>query len=237
MATATKKKNTTVKIVEEKKPKVEITVDNTEEEILSFEKEDREITFDPDVEKFKLLPEKVIRELGYYNARNYWISYSIYLEGKKEQSGQKVIASPELRVVSQPYNARAAKRFEVRNKDPNKEYHWIRPDEVDESGYLGWMPCTDPNVITFGYKGSGQHVIISPSAPGTIEQLLVEIPKDLYKQNVERPHKESNQKQKEAVDGNLEEDVAKSGGIPFEAKENDGIPWKEERPSRRVDNG
>ena len=38
MATATKKKNTTVKIVEEKKPKVEITVDNTEEEILSFEK-------------------------------------------------------------------------------------------------------------------------------------------------------------------------------------------------------
>lgn len=212
---------------------VEISVDNTEEEVLKFNEDDNvNVTFASEIGKFKELPEKVVSKLYSQATKAYWVSWTLHRAAvQQEKDG----GPAKTKVIAQPVAARATNRIHVGNKNPKMHYEWMLPQQIAEMGYKGWRHCEDPNVDTFAHPAAGVHKMASPSEPGVDEQLLMEIPQELFAK-YEEQRKEKNKGQRESSpEAKFKDEALKSGVAAFEPKENDGRSWSDVQSERPVE--
>ena len=215
-------------VIEEKdnlKPSMEVSIDTIDKDMLYFQESGGILHFDSTPGKFKVLSEDLIKELNHANTRNYWLSYSSWIQELKEKENPPVKG---VQVLKQPTASRASARMEVTGKKPGMNYAFMRPDQIPLAGYAGWRACEDPNIETFCKQPDNTHKLISPTEPGVTEQVLMEISNELYVKNVERPLKEKNAKRLQGPDNKLRSETYEAGAKPYEEKPNSNIRWREE---------
>ncbi len=216
-----------VKVPVKKQVIKNISVDITEEDVLKWNEAGHGLIFESDIGQFKALPEKVVNQLSHVNTRAYWVSYTLHKQAValEEAGGPAVLHD----IRPSPTAARATTRLEVQGKQPNMHYEYMLPQELQLKGYQGWRPSTDPRVKTFCKTPGGSHQLISPTEPGTPEQVLMEIPKETFAE-IDQIRKDTNELARtgKLAEGKFERDAAKDGVRSFIPDENDGHAWREE---------
>ena len=230
--------------------KIQISIDTTEEEVVRYDQDGHSLDFvvDPP-ESFRQLSDKVAEKLSRDARRLYWIAYGMWKERLKVQSGEKVLATPGFEVTHQPFTARASERLKLFDNSSGKEletkhgyYHkngkcfsFVRPDELRERGYLGWRPTSDPDVDGFANPISSNPKLNSPIDPLKTELIAVEFSEENLIKNVIKPRKERANAAKGTADARTTEELSKTGVVPYDAPENDGVPWRDVKPSETDD--
>ena len=188
------------------KKQVVIDVDNTDEEVLKYDKDGFKIVFESSLESFKRLPDKIVEKLSYLSARTYWVSYGLW---QAEQRQKLQGGPPQIQSFLPPAGARASVRLKIDNKKSGMVYARCRPDLLGKFQRVGWSVCEDPKVKTFGSPASGQHHLMHPVNPGEVEQILVCMSEADYAKNVSAPQKEKAKGVSAKVDRTIAGDLRK----------------------------
>jgi len=197
----------------ENNPKrINLTIDNTIEDIVKYQEEGVEIFFPDSDEEFIQLSEEEIKELNLFNKQKYNIACGVKyrtLRLDDVKHAHKVF-KPRAGFAS------ATDRLEIRGGDPSMHRFWKRPDELQKMNYEGGRVCKDPTVETFGgtdeygksNAGSSVHKV---SANGVDELILCETPKE---RNIARRKaiESKSQNRNKAVDEAVKTEIAKLGG-------------------------
>lgn len=156
--------------------KMTITLDNTPEEVLSYDRDGYLLSFDDSPAKFLDLPTAVYKELSMRNRDSYSVSYTFYRKSLEERD------NPPSGIRVEGRGASATQRLKV--TDPREGVHkaWIRPDMVDEFQAKGYKVSNDPRVKTFGSDPGSTHTV---AAYGATELILAEIPEKDFQANQE----------------------------------------------------
>jgi hypothetical protein len=196
---------------------VKITLDNTPEQVLNFEKEGYTLFFEDEPGKFLNLPQEVVDKLNSSNRTRFLVACGVHARLRQEQEHPENLRSAGLEIS--PRLASATSRLLVRGKKPGMAYCWKRTDELRQASYEGWKVATDPGLETFGGEaGSTKQV----SAGGQTELVLMEIPEETSLA-MQRASAEKSEKRARNVESSTAEDIRKSGGIPYVQKPGDKV--------------
>jgi hypothetical protein len=198
--------------------RVDVTLDTTEEDVLKYNEEGKNLFFDGDLDSFKVLSDNTIDQLSYINRQRYFSSYGEYkynLEHKDEEN----ITS---RIQVSPRYATATGRLEVHGKDPRFHYCWKRPDELRQAKYEGYEVADDDALDTFQGKDkvSSLHKV---GAYGDDELVLTKIPQELFDER-QRAIQEKSTKRIKAVEDTAKDEMRRAGGLPYEPPKGPGGP-------------
>jgi len=182
--------------------KMTITVDNTPEEVLSYDKDGYLLSFEDSPEKFLDLPLEAFRSLSPRSKASYSVSYTFYRKLLEERD------HPPSGIKVEGRGASATQRLKV--NDPRQGIHkaWIRPDMVDEFQAKGYTVSHDPRVKTFGSDPGSTHTV---SAYGATELILAEIPEKTYQADQEALADKAVGKSR-AIDEGTQAALEKAGG-------------------------
>jgi hypothetical protein len=154
----------------------------SDREILQWEAMGEEILFDSGVDEFRVLPDNVREELSRRNLDRYWVSYHHW----KDQVRVKDQPKPS-GITVEPVSSSPDLRMQVTFKDPefHKKWHecWIRPDEIRERSYRGYVPVETDEVEVFCSTPAGPPAITD--GQGKTEMVLYKIPNELLRQHDE----------------------------------------------------
>ena len=181
------------------KKRVFVKKDTSDEQVLRWVDEGKEIFFESGLDNFRELPDNVRGELDRQSLDRYWLAFHHW----KDQEKRKGMPAPS-GVTVEPVASSAQRRIQVDFKDPDfhKKWHecWIRPDETRERSYRGYVPVGAEEVEVFCSTPAGPPAITD--GQGKTEMLLYKIPNKLYK--------EQKQVRKQRFAGRLEQDQAKA---------------------------
>lgn len=192
--------------------RVDLTIDNTIEDIVKYQDKGYELFFVDSDEKFLQLSEDEVKELNLFNKQKYNIACGIRY---------RTLRLDEIKHAHKVFKPRAGfasatDRLEIRGGDPSMHRFWKRPDELQKVAYEGGRVCKDPSVITFGgtdedgrsATGGTSHTV---SADGIDELVLCETPKE---RNIARRKavEAKSQNRNRAVDESAKNEIAKLGG-------------------------
>lgn len=170
-----------------------VTKSTSDEQVLVWVSQGVELDFDSSLDSFKELSDNVRRELNRENLDRYWVSYHHW----KDLEKRKDMPEPSgIRV--EPVASSADLRMKVDFKDPG--FHdkwtecWIRPDEVRERSYRGYVPVQSDEVEVFCSTPAGPPAITD--GQGKVEMLLYKVPNEI--------RAEARRKQKEQSLGRLD---------------------------------
>lgn len=189
--------------------KINITEDNTLEEVLKYDNEGYLLVFDPD--SFMELSGNDLRSLRKINRDRYSVYKEIAEDAKKRVPRDEKILD-EFQVAASA--GLAARRLEVKGKDPKFAYRWERPDMVEDRRDEGWNVVNDGVSTLRNQSGKGIHRI---GAQGQEELVLIAIPKEKLAVRQERKRL----KRQRAIEGIAVESKAsieKLGGIHIDDK-------------------
>lgn len=201
---------------EDKSNRKLITVDNTIEEVLSYNKEGYLLSFEDEPGKFLVLESKVLAALTDRNRTSYMLSEGFHARRVREARDPESFATPGLKV--NPRLATATDRLRVEGGDPNKHYCWKRPDELQQAAYDGYQIARGENLKTFMGKGDVTHKV---GAMGQDELVLMEVPKELHEARM-KANESKSQSRIAAVEKNAIEEMRQGGGrgyVPQEEQE------------------
>jgi len=192
--------------------RVNLTIDNTIEDIVKYQNEGCEIFFPDSDDEFLQLSEEEIKELNLFNKQKYNIACGVRY---------RTLRLDDIKHAHKVFKPRAGfasatDRLEIRGGDPSMHRFWKRPDELQKVVYEGGRVCKDPSVTTFGgtdengrsTTGGTTHTV---SADGTDELVLCETPKE---RNIARRKaiEAKSQSRNKAVDEAVKTEIAKLGG-------------------------
>lgn len=190
-------------------PKVTISIDQTPEEVVSYDQAGYILYFEDDPDRFLDLPVEVIQELSPRSRAAFSVAFTFYQKLKEERvnppSGVKVI----------PSFSSAQKRLKVNRSAGLKEkMHecWIRPDQVNEFLGNGYKVVNDKDTQTFNSDPGTTHTV---GVNGETELLLVEVPKADYDLQQAALADKAVGKSR-AVEQAMQADIARAGGAPPE---------------------
>lgn len=132
--------------------KVIVGIDKSPEDVLKLASEGHTLFFE-DGDDFLELPEEIVSELNGDTKKRYRVAKAI-------ASGEDVMGTAVADTLgfSVDYNVRpgsAGETTAVYGKDPNREYHWGRPDKHNKHMAEGYEVDVDPSVSTrFGESGT-----------------------------------------------------------------------------------
>lgn len=190
--------------------RIDVTLDMTEEDVIQYDKDGKNLFFDGDLGAFKELSDKTLSQLSSLNRVRYFSSYGEYTYNKKREFEPKISE----RVKVSPRYATATQRLEVLNKDPNKHYVWKRTDEVRAAKYEGYQVSSDEKLDTFGSDTSSVHTV---GETGEAELVLMETSKENFKAR-QRAISEKSQRRIKAVEDTAKEEMRRDGGLPYEGE-------------------
>ena len=148
-----------------------------DEQILGWIEEGKEIFFESGLDEFKELADNVRGELDRQSLDRYWLAFHHWKDlGKRK--GQPAPSG----ITVEPVSSSAELRMQVDFKDPDFKDKWrecwIRPDEVRERSYRGYVPVGAEEVEVFCSTPAGPPAIID--GQGKTEMLLYKVPKQVY---------------------------------------------------------
>jgi hypothetical protein len=194
-----------------------ISIDNTPTEVLDYEVKGFTLFFDDEPGRLLNLSDEVVEKLSSTNRTRYLVACGVHARLKEEREHPEVKRTPGLEIS--PRLASATNRLLVRNKKPGMAYCWKRSDELRQASYEGWKVAIDPNLETFGGEvGSTRQV----SAGGQTELVLMEIPEETSLA-MQRAAAEKSEKRAKNVEASTQEDIRRSGGIPYVQKPGDKV--------------
>jgi hypothetical protein len=159
------------------KKRVFVKRETSDEELLGWIEEGRDIFFESGVDSFRELADNIREELDKRALDRYWLAFHHW----KDQEKRKGQPAPS-GITVEPVASSAQRRIQVDFKDPEfgKKWHecWIRPDEVRERSYRGYVPVGSEEVEVFCSSPAGPPAITD--GQGKTEMLLYKIPNELY---------------------------------------------------------
>lgn len=159
------------------KSRVFVDKSTTDEQVLNWVEEGKEIFFESGLDNFKELADNVRGELDRPSLDRYWLAFHHQRELDKRK-GQPAPSG----ITVEPVSSSAELRMQVDFKDPGfkEKWHecWIRPDEVRERSYRGYVPVGAEEVEVFCSTPGGPPSITD--GQGKTEMLLYKVPKELY---------------------------------------------------------
>jgi hypothetical protein len=190
--------------------KIEITQDNSFDEVVKYDEEGYLLAFSPD--SFLELGSDELRQLKKINRDRYAVYKEIAQDAKKRNPKDEKVLE-DFQVASTA--GLAARRLEVKGKDENFAYRWERPDMVEDRRDEGWEVVTKGVSTLRNQKSKGIHRI---GAQGQEELVLISIPKEKLAAKKERKRL----KRQRAIEGIVSESKAsieKLGGIHIDEKQ------------------
>lgn len=186
-----------------------VTLDTPIEDVVRYDSEGHNVSFEDSLGKFLDLPDEVLKKLSASTQTRYLVSFRSNARLKKEKANPELFRSPGIEVS--PRLASATSRIEVYGKDPNKDYVWKRSDELQTASHEGWKVSQDPNLQTFGGEvGSSRQV----AADGKTEMVLMEAPKGTSRA-LQLAAAEKSKKRMEGIEASTAQDMRRSGGTPY----------------------
>lgn len=198
---------------EDKSNRKLITVDNTPEEVLSYNKEGYLLSFEDEPGKFLVLESKVLAELSDRNRTSYMLSEGFHARRVREARNPEEFATPGLKV--NPRLATATDRLRVEGGDPDKHYCWKRPDELQQAAYDGYQIARGENLKTFMGKGKMTHKV---GAMGQDELVLMEVPQELHEARM-KMNEDKSKSRIASVEKNAIEEMRSGGGRGYVPQE------------------
>jgi hypothetical protein len=198
-------------------PLVEITLDNTWEEVVSCDKEGKKLLFNDAVGRFFELSPIQVRELSHDNRQRYFLA-----EGAAKFNKHEARIAPIADIAVSGRFASPAARLEVTNKTPGRHYTWKRTDEVANYKRDGYEVATEDGLGTADSVPSGVRKV---TAHGEDELVLMSIPQELEDARV-RAKLERNRRLEQGQEKELESQlgeqffdptVRRQGGTQFGA--------------------
>ena len=182
--------------------KVVIYPTTSYEEVLQYDKEGRDLVWDP--ENFHRLTEEEVRGLRAETKAR----YSVFLELAEEAA----VRNPEeeeitARIKVSDDVGSAMTKLEIRNKRKGMSYRWERPDMVDVRLDEGYRYAKGIKTL----RGAGPDGVHRIGTHGQTELVALEVPEAV----IERKRRERHLRRKRAIDGipsKTRADVEKLGG-------------------------
>jgi hypothetical protein len=182
-----------VEVKSPKSKKVPISLDNSVEDAVKYDKDGLELSFDSTPGKFLELPDEVVKGLSVVNRTSYALSY---LAHQTEVKQQDVQPTEDLSIYAR-YST-PIRRLEVRweSKEREREFRkrwhlcWKRPDELQYCQSEGYSKVTKSDgVISFAYdEKRGIHVV---GVAGQPELVLMKCPVEVYEGKLREAGKQS----------------------------------------------
>ena len=177
--------------------------DTSDAQILEWDEKGKDVFFETQVDRFRVLPDNVRGELSRKNLDRYWVSYHHWKDQERLKDEPKPFG-----VKVEPVASGADTRQQVVFKDPAfpEKWHecWIRPDEVRERSYRGYVPVDPKEVEVFCSTPAGPPAIVD--GQGRTEMLLYKIPNELYEQQ-KREQKQRGADQFQGEQGRVREQL------------------------------
>lgn len=191
--------------------KIEITLDNSFEDVVKYDEEGYVLSFSSDQGKFLKLETGQVEKLSRGNRAAYATSYMLWNEAKE------VSTNPPTEGLSiRPQFATARTRLKIHFVSPEAEkafrakWHevWKRPDELHMAQSEGYSVVTEEDgVVSFGGGSRNLHVL---GGGNTDELVLMKCPLEAYKTRIEYVS-EISKRRDGAIDNKIEETARRSG--------------------------
>ena len=162
----------------ESKPKktiLKIDLDTSLTDVLKYDKEGLELSFETSPERFKHLGKEIVEALSRSNKKNYWVSYGMMRKEKDDLS-----STPQIQI--NPRYASANTQFEFNVTDPGFKAKytcsWLRPEQTQSARVNGYtfVEKSDP-IECFNRDSQGRPIV---GVTGAVEQVLMKIPTEIY---------------------------------------------------------
>ena len=181
-----------------------ITIDDTPQKVLSLDKEGYLLVFDDDPERFLELDLEVVQNLSERSKRDYGLA-SYYSRKLAEER-----LNPPSGIKVTPGYASARQQLKVEGGRKGMHRAWQRPDQERKRKRQGYKVCDDPTVETFNSTVSGTHTL-GDMRGGEPEQILMEIPQELYDAEQQRLADKAVGKSR-AIDQSTQASLERMGG-------------------------
>ena len=197
-------------------PRVNISVDQTFEDVLGFDEKGKLLVFDHEPGRFLELSEKQVSQLSYHNKGAYFVSKEMF-------RGAVAEAEPDfLKGLSIMQGASPTARLGVKGLRPGMHGCWKRDDEVAGCLREGYTVVQGDEVETFASRVGSAHTL---GAKGNVEMVLMEIPQAAYMARIKAAEQVS-QRRVKGAEATAVAEMRQGGGIPFESSDDTSGGWK-----------
>lgn len=159
-------------------PKVRVTGDMSDKEIIDLDNEGAVLLFDSDT--VRELSEETTRKLGHDNARDYFLA----LGERRARSRADEVPAPTGRVeyVRSPFEGLGFKRMEVVKK-PGWHDYWADPREVDNRKAVGYQVVEDHAAAPNADHSNSTNRLFTDE--GKVDLVHMRVPEEKYKQHIQ----------------------------------------------------
>lgn len=182
-------------------------------DIVKADKAGLKLIFNP--ERFRVLPEKVLKQLSYKNV----MAYTVVREAwKRINEAEESMSNPPFPAYAiTPEYASATAQLAIHGGDKKKwHYCWKRPDEVGGCLAVGYVYADDKEIRAFNRDKKTSAPIVGVA--GNVELILLKIPVAKYKA-LQRIHQDESRRLDGAVKENAKEAMRRQGLVPVEEGE------------------
>jgi hypothetical protein len=186
-----------------------ISIDTKIKDVIDLDSKGYLLNFESEPDKFKKLPEEVVKELSGMNRDRYRTSYECYKGEIDTRDHPEKYKTPGVEITSRYASATA--RLEIEGEKPGMRYCWATDADVRRNSRMGYKICHDPDVETFHKDPDGVHRVADER--GT-ELVLMEAPETVWKEHRKRVRDLSNRR-KGAVENTAERNIRQTGYKTF----------------------
>ncbi len=179
-----------------------VTLDNSFETIIEWDKNGDTVLFD--TKSFKRLSDAEVVQLTKRTAERYHLSRELF-EAEQEAAALGVRELPEFSTEL----GSATERLRIANQDPSMKYKHVRTDKVEQRLAEGWVFVKDGPERTLNKTAGGLHTI---GSKGNEELVLMKMPKSRWELLQKAKH-ERQRRMEEAAD-NEGKEALEEAGIP-----------------------
>lgn len=158
-----------IDIMGEKNTKIVVSLDNSVEQVLKWDREGYRLIFAVEKGAFLDLDEVDMRALGKVNRMAYGFSKEMFETAAYEDPMIDLMQDFSIGFNS----GTASDRLKIKNKDPNFTYYWPRPEDVGKYQDMGYAVVQGSNEKTMRTRGRGIHYI---GKKGEEELILMKTP-------------------------------------------------------------
>lgn len=201
-----------------------ITVDNTDGEVLEWDKEGREVYFS-EGSLFKKLPTNIVRQLSMRTKSRYYIAKGITEESLSiGKTGTRDEVIRDLRQKFSVPGGTATDKLKVRGGKSDMVYSHFNVVRLGYAEQRGWEPVTDSSVTAYSDDKTGESKVLK-NQKGDIEMVLMAKPREVHE-----TEQAELQLYRRAMRGRLsEQDLVETGKAGFDPEQkytDKKIPWR-----------
>jgi len=208
---------------------ITINIDNTPDEVLSFDKEGREIYFS-EGSSFLKLPAEVVRGLSDKTRIRYFVAKGTTensLDLGEKGSGPRDAVISDLRKKFSIPGGTATEKLNVRGGDPGKVYSHFKVARLGYAEQRGWSPVRKGGeALAFTHDTAGSSIVLKDKR-GELDMILMEKDRDLH----EKEQKEIYLHRRKLRGDMKKRDLAETGQAGFDPEEgrftSEKMRWKD----------